>query len=96
MKAVIPLYTWLQQEIIAKQRRIYDLEGTLVRSLQEVHRLKVERDRLVEISNDLRAQLNKTKRMVSEYKGLLRKATNSLDTDVDPVQAGSRTASAMG
>lgn len=80
----------MQQEIIAKQRRIYDLEGTLVRSQQEVHRLKAERDRLVEISNDLRAQLNKTKRTVSEYKGLLRKATNSLETEVDPVQASNK------
>lgn len=66
----------------------------MARSQQEVTRLKAERDRLVEISNELRAQLNKSKQTVSEYKGLLRKATNSLETDVDPVQASGKRSSA--
>ena len=74
----------MQKEIIAKQRRILDLEQALVRSQQEVNRLKEERDRLIEISNGLRAQLNKTKQTVSEYKGLLRKAQNDRSMDVLP------------
>lgn len=51
----------MQQEIIAKQRRIHDLEGALIKSQQDLTKLRVERDKLVEISNDLRAQLNKAK-----------------------------------
>jgi len=74
----------MQKEIIAKQRRILDLEQALVRSQQEVNRLKEERDRLIEISNDLRAQLNKTKQTVSEYKGMLRKAQNDRSMDALP------------
>lgn len=34
--------------------------------------------------------MNKSKGMVSEYKGLLRKATNNLETDVDAVQQSSK------
>ena len=74
----------MQKEFIAKQRRILDLEQALVRSQQEVNRLKEERDRLIEISNDLRAQLNKTKQTVSEYKGMLRKAQNDRSMDALP------------
>lgn len=74
----------MQKEIIAKQRRILDLEQALVRSQQEVNRLKEERDRLIEISNDLRAQLNKSKQTVSEYKGMLRKAQNDRSMDALP------------
>lgn len=61
----------LQKEIIAKERRAFDLERRLQQSANEVQRLKDERDRLVQISNELRAELNRTKRTVSEYKGLL-------------------------
>ena len=61
----------LQKEIIAKERRAFDLERRLQQSANEVQRLKDERDRLVQISNELRAELNRTKRTVSEYKSLL-------------------------
>jgi len=39
----------------------------------EVRKLKAERDSLVAISNELRAELNKAKRTVSEYKGIVQK-----------------------
>ena len=42
-----------------------------------MHKLKDERDRLVQISNELRAELNRTRRTVSEYKGLLQKPDGS-------------------
>ena len=51
----------LQKEIIAKERKIFDLERRLSYSAEEVRKLKDERDRLVEISNDLRAQVKKYK-----------------------------------
>ena len=53
------------------------MQGALAKSQQELTRAKAERDKLMEISNDLRAQLNKAKQMVSEYKGLLRKANKA-------------------
>lgn len=62
----------MQQEIIAKQRRLFDMDGKLVAAQREILKLKDERDRLVHISNELRAELNKAKRTISEYKGLLR------------------------
>lgn len=36
--------------------------------MQEVGRLREERDRIIQISSDLRAELNKAKRMISDYK----------------------------
>lgn len=61
----------LQKEIIAKERRIFDLERKLRQSTDEVRKLKDERDRLVQISAELRAELNRTRRTVAEYKGYL-------------------------
>ena len=37
----------LQREIIAKERRIYELERKLSLSFQEVGRLKEERERII-------------------------------------------------
>ena len=51
----------LQKEIIAKERKIFELEKKLNMSKDEINKLKLERDRLVEISNELRAELMKTK-----------------------------------
>ena len=51
----------MQKEIISKERRIFELEKKFSLSKDEVGRLKLERDRLVEISNNLRAELIKTK-----------------------------------
>ena len=56
----------LQQEIISKERKVFDLERRVAASAGEVIRLKEERDRLVFISSDLRAQLNKAKRQIYE------------------------------
>ena len=61
----------LQKEIIAKERKVFDLERRLRQSADEVRKLKDERDRLVQISNELRAELNRARRTISEYKGLL-------------------------
>ena len=61
----------LQREIIAKERRIYDLERKLQQNMLEVGRLKEERDRIIQISSDLRAELNKAKGMISDYKAQL-------------------------
>ena len=61
----------LQREIIAKERKVFDIERRLRQSADEVRKLKDERDRLVQISNDLRAELNRARRTISEYKGLV-------------------------
>jgi hypothetical protein len=50
----------MQSEIISKERRIGDLEKKLRQRDEEIERLKGERDRLVLISNDLRAELNQS------------------------------------
>jgi len=57
----------MQQEIILKERRIGDLEAKLRSRDESIQRLKTERDRLVTISNDLRAELNTTQRRLIEY-----------------------------
>ena len=58
----------LQREIISKERRMFEIERTLRVRDEEVRRLKEERDRLVSISNELRAELNRSKRVISELK----------------------------
>ena len=58
----------LQKEIIAKERKVFDLERRVNQATGEVIKLREERDRLVNISNDLRAELNKAKRQISELK----------------------------
>lgn len=52
----------MKSEIVSKQRRISELERRLRVREQECDRLKSERDRLVAISNDLRAELNMLKK----------------------------------
>ena len=47
----------MQQEIISKERKIFELERKPKHKEDEVQRLKEERN-LVEISNNLRAKLN--------------------------------------
>lgn len=56
----------MQAEVIAKERRIGDLEKKLRQREEEIERLKGERDRLVLISNDLRAELNQSQRRILE------------------------------
>lgn len=56
----------MQQELIAKERRIGDLERKLRQREEEIGRVKAERDRLVVISNDLRAELNQAQRRILE------------------------------
>lgn len=58
----------LQREIINKERKAFELEKNLSQKSAEVNRIKDERDRLVNISNDLRAELNKTKRTIYDFK----------------------------
>jgi len=58
----------LQREIINKERRAFDLERGLVQKQAENQRMKEERDKVLEISSNLRAELNRAKRSVLEYK----------------------------
>lgn len=60
----------LQKDIISKERRIFDLERQLLYMNSELNKLKTERDRLVQISAELKAELNKVKRSASEYQRL--------------------------
>jgi len=48
----------LQEELIRKERKIYELERKLRHKEDEIGKLKQERDRLVQISNDLRGELS--------------------------------------
>jgi 3-methyladenine DNA glycosylase Tag len=50
--------------VIQKERRIFDLEKKLRSKDDEIDRLKAERDRLVVISNELRAELNNAQRLL--------------------------------
>jgi hypothetical protein len=52
----------MSKEMINKERRISDLEKRFRVKSEECERLKVERDRLVNISNDLKAELNGAQR----------------------------------
>jgi len=61
----------LQREIINKERRAFDLERQLQNAFAEIQKLRAERDRLVGISSELRAELNKARRSVYEYKRLI-------------------------
>jgi len=54
----------VQQEIIQKERRIFELERKVKAKDDEIEKLKAERDRLVSISNDLRAELNNALRQL--------------------------------
>jgi len=45
----------MQREIMTKERKIGDLEKKLRGRDEDIERLKAERDRLIAISNDLRA-----------------------------------------
>jgi hypothetical protein len=45
----------LQREIIAKERKTFDLERKLVAASEELNKLKQERDRLIQISSELKA-----------------------------------------
>lgn len=56
----------MQREIIMKERKIGDLERRLRARDEEVERLKVERDRLIAISNELRGELNIAERRLQE------------------------------
>lgn len=56
----------MQREIIAKERKIAELERRLRARDDEVERLKVERDRLIAISNELRGELNVVERRLIE------------------------------
>jgi len=56
----------MQREIIAKERKIAELERRLRARDDEVERLKVERDRLIAISNELRGELNVAERRLIE------------------------------
>lgn len=56
----------MQREIIVKERKIGDLERRLRARDEEVERLKVERDRLITISNELRGELNVAERRLLE------------------------------
>ena len=49
-----------------KDRRINELERKLRHRDEELERLKIERDRLVSISNDLRGELNISQRRLLE------------------------------
>ncbi len=50
----------------SKDRQIRDLESRISSKDNEIARLKEERDRLIQISNDLRADLNRSQRLVND------------------------------
>ena len=56
----------MQSEIIMKERKIGELEKKLRSREDDVDRLKSERDRLIMISNELRAELNLAQRRIVE------------------------------
>ena len=56
----------MQREIMTKERKIGDLEKKLRGRDEDIERLKAERDRLIAISNDLRAQLNQAHKRITE------------------------------
>jgi len=57
-----------------RDKRIQELERKLRHKEDEVSRLKQERDRLVDISNELKADLQSSQKLVMQYK-------DSLETD---------------
>jgi predicted RNase H-like nuclease (RuvC/YqgF family) len=52
----------LQREIIAKERKSFDLERQLRSREDDLRKLRAERERLIDISSELKAELNKVKR----------------------------------
>lgn len=56
----------MHQELLQKERKISELEKKLRLRDEELTRLKDERDRLVQISNELRAELNNSQRRLFE------------------------------
>ena len=56
----------MQQEIIFKERKIGDLERKLRQRDEEIHGLKAERDRLVQISGELSGKLSMAERRLYE------------------------------
>jgi predicted RNase H-like nuclease (RuvC/YqgF family) len=56
----------MQQEIIFKERKIGDLERKLRERDEEIHGLKAERDRLVQISGELSGKLSIAERRLFE------------------------------
>ena len=49
-----------------KDAKIWELNQKLSRKEEQIIRLKEERDRLIQISNDLRADLNRSQRLVND------------------------------
>ena len=49
-----------------KDAKIWELNQKLQRKEEQINRLKEERDRLIQISNDLRADLNRSQRLVND------------------------------
>ena len=71
----------LQQAIIQKTQKVNELTNELDKLQDQMLRLKAERDRLIQISNDLRADLNRSQRLVND---LMSKLTNSPQNQIQP------------
>ena len=59
-------YVRLQQAMIAKNKKVNELTNEIENLRDQLLRVKAERDRLIQISNDLRADLNRSQRLNNE------------------------------
>jgi len=59
-------YIRLQQQMIGKTQKIEELTREVEGLRDQLHRVKAERERLIQISNDLRADLNRSQRLANE------------------------------
>eukprot|EP00347_Sterkiella_histriomuscorum_P021617 403333356 len=69
----------IQQEIIQKERRIFELERKLKHKDDELDKLKAERERLLQISSELRAELNTAQKLLQERENQSQSADYSQD-----------------
>lgn len=61
----------LQKQIIQKEKVIFELERKLTASRDQILKLKEERERLVQISSQIKAELNKKQALIQEYQSQL-------------------------
>jgi uncharacterized protein YoxC len=56
----------MQQQIIAKSSKVEELTREIEGLKDQLLKVKAERERLIQISNDLRADLNRSQRLVND------------------------------
>jgi len=74
--------------MIFKERRIFELERKLKAKEEEVEKLKEERDRLISISNELRAELNTAQKQLTLYKDSLEDNRGRHTSDAESFRGG--------